>query len=95
MNYKIIIRACLLVTGLMSTTPLSAGVGSETPIIATLSLEQAARMVQGNAGGRVLGAETKIVEGRMVHVIKVLTSDGARVRNIQVDAESGRISGGR
>ncbi|MCI0654162.1 MAG: hypothetical protein L0Y39_06765 [Methylococcaceae bacterium] len=87
--------ACLIITGLMGATAWFAGLRAETLMVASLSLEQAARIVQGSAGGRVLGAETKIVEGRMVHVIKVLTSDGKRVKNVQVDAESGRISSGR
>ncbi|MGH8474867.1 MAG: PepSY domain-containing protein [Methylococcales bacterium] len=100
MSYRIR-AASWIVVGLLGIPPLPPlrpwfdAPRCEPLILAALSLEQAARMVQGSAGGRVLGAETQIVEGRMVHVIKVLTADGKRVRIIQVDAESGQISGGR
>lgn len=63
--------------------------------VAALSLDQAAQKVQASAGGRVLGAESKNIGGRVVHVIKILTPDGKRVRFIQVDAESGQIGTGR
>lgn len=66
-----------------------------TPVFGAMSLEQAAQQVQARVGGRILGAATKNVRGRNVHVIKVLTPDGKRVKHFQVDAESGRIRGGR
>lgn len=84
----------MFLSGLLVTGSSLAGLRPETLILAAVSLEQAARMVQGSAGGRILGAETRDVGGRTVYIIKVLTPDGKRVRNIQVDAESGRIIGG-
>jgi uncharacterized membrane protein YkoI len=90
-----LISAFLILTGLGLSGPISAAVQPGVILAAALSLEQAVRMVQASAGGRVLGAETRNVQGRTVHVIKVLTPDGKRVRLIQVDAESGQISGGR
>ncbi|MCI0655438.1 MAG: hypothetical protein L0Y38_07305 [Methylococcaceae bacterium] len=88
------IKTCLIIAGLIGTSPLNAGFHSGSLTVAAVSLEQAARMVQGSAGGRILGAETRNVGGRIVYIIKVLTADGRRVRYIQVDAESGRMSGG-
>lgn len=80
-----------MIMGMIGAIPLCGEANSAIPMVAAVSLEQAARMVQENAGGRVLGAETRNVRGRLVHVIKVLTADGRRVKHIQVDAQSGRI----
>ncbi|MGR9106622.1 MAG: PepSY domain-containing protein [Gammaproteobacteria bacterium] len=90
-----IIMACLIVHGQLLTAPVSAVLQPGSLMVAEVTLEQAARMVQGNAGGRILGAETRDVGGRTVHIIKILTADGKRVRYIQVDAQTGRVMGGR
>ncbi|MGH8547898.1 MAG: PepSY domain-containing protein, partial [Methylococcales bacterium] len=87
-------KACLILAGLSVTSTLNASFNAGSPIVAAVSLEQAAHLVQGSAGGRILGAETRNAGGRTVYIIKVLTPDGKRVRYIQVDAESGRIIGG-
>ncbi len=54
-----------------------------------LSLEEAVRLVRRRFEGRVVSAETRDVNGRRVHVIRVL--DDGRVRDIRVDAATGRI----
>jgi len=53
-----------------------------------ISLDQATRQVLGSGNHRVLGAETVMIDGREVHVIKVLTPDG-RIRYFRIDAETG------
>ncbi len=58
-----------------------------------VSLQQAASQVQAKHGGRVLGAHTKQIGGREVHVIKVLSQDGKRVKHYKVDSNSGRGKG--
>ena len=40
------------------------------------SLSDAVEQVRRQTGGRIVGAETKIKNGREVHHIKVLTDDG-------------------
>ena len=60
-------------------------------IVAGLSLQQAVSKVQTQVGGRVLGARTEIVGDRKIHVIKILSPDGSRVRQIRVDSNSGKI----
>jgi uncharacterized membrane protein YkoI len=87
-------KACWIIASLIVASALQAGSVSGSPIVAAVSLEQAARMVQSSAGGRILGADSRNIGGRTVYIIKVLTPDGKRVRYIQVDAESGRIIGG-
>jgi hypothetical protein len=39
--------------------------------------------------GRVLSAETRDLQGRPTHFLRILTDDG-RVRNLRLDAETGK-----
>ncbi|MDD1612065.1 MAG: PepSY domain-containing protein [Methylococcaceae bacterium] len=57
-----------------------------------ISLDQATRQVLGSGNHRVLGAQTIMINGREVHVIKVLTPDG-RVHYFRIDAETGALLG--
>jgi hypothetical protein len=57
--------------------------------LAKVSVDEAARRVNKNQKNRVLGAKTKIIEGREVHVIKTL-SDKGRIKNRRIDAETGK-----
>lgn len=57
-----------------------------------ISLDQATRQVIGSGNHRVLGAQTIMLNGREVHVIKVLTPDG-RIRYFRIDAETGALLG--
>jgi len=53
------------------------------------SLDNVVRRIRKETNGRVLSAETRTIEGRRIHVIRILTGDG-RVRRLRVDADSGR-----
>ncbi len=55
-----------------------------------VSLDQATSKVIQQNNGKVLGARTESVEGRVIHVIKILTRDG-RIQHIKVDAETGQV----
>jgi len=58
-----------------------------------ISLDQATKQIiknNSNINIRVLGAETEIIDGREVHVIKVLTPAG-RIQHYKIDAEIGEI----
>lgn len=57
-----------------------------------ISLDQATRQVIGSGNHRVLGAQTIMINGREVHVIKVLTPDG-RIHYFRIDAETGALLG--
>lgn len=63
---------------------------SEVLLLAELSLDQAVKKVV--KGNRLLDAETKSIDDRKVHVIKVLTEDG-RVKKHKIDAETGQSLG--
>lgn len=61
-------------------------------MLARVSLDQATKQIIRKGGNRVLGAQTEIINGREVHVIKVLTPDG-RIQHYLIDAESGELIG--
>lgn len=57
------------------------------PALAT-SLDEAVAQVRAQTDGRILSAETRQINGTLVHEIRVLTSQG-RVRQIHIDAGDG------
>jgi hypothetical protein len=57
-------------------------------LLTRVSLDQATHQIIKEQKIRVLGAQTEIVDGKEVHVIKVLTSDG-HIRHYRIDAETG------
>lgn len=61
-------------------------------MLARVSLDQATKQIIKKGGKRVLGAQTEIINGREVHVIKVLTPDG-RIQHYLIDAETGELIG--
>jgi uncharacterized membrane protein YkoI len=64
---------------------------AEPEFIATrVSLDQATHEIISESQSRVLGAHTEIIDGREVHVIKVLTADG-HIRHYRIDAETGEL----
>ncbi|WP_411725311.1 PepSY domain-containing protein [Methyloglobulus sp.] len=58
--------------------------------IARVSLDQATQQIIRDGNKRVLGATTEIIDGRAVHIIKVLTPDG-RIQHYKIDAETGAL----
>lgn len=59
-------------------------------LLARISLDQATKQIIRDSNKRVLGAHTEIIDGKEVHVIKVLTSDG-RIQHYKIDAETGAL----
>jgi hypothetical protein len=57
--------------------------------IARVSLHEATQAIISDGKERVLGATTELIDGREVHVIKVLTTDG-HIRHYMIDAETGK-----
>ncbi len=75
------------ISGLWGTSCLA----EEAPLLALMSVDEAAKKVTEQAkGNKVLATKTEDVEGKKVHVIKVLSSDG-RVQHIKIDADTGEI----
>ena len=72
---------------LLSNSSFAEEILVPTPI----SLDQATKeIIKNDSNLRVLGAETEIIECKLVHVIKVLTPDG-RIQHFKIDAETGEI----
>jgi hypothetical protein len=57
-------------------------------LLTRVSLDQATHQVIKEYKLRVLGAHTEIIDGKEVHIIKVLTPDG-HIRHYRIDAETG------
>ena len=56
-----------------------------------ISLDEAVSRVRRQSNGTILSAETVLVDGRRVHRIKVLTTNG-RVTRMDIDADTGRAA---
>ncbi len=69
--------------------PATPGLPSN-PVSTEMSLEQATKQVVSGAAGRVLSAKTEDIDGKKMHVIKILTEDG-RIQQQIVDAQSGAL----
>lgn len=61
-------------------------------LTARVSLDQATQQIIRDGKSRVLGAQTVVIEGREVHIIKILTPDG-RIQHLKIDAETGAVIG--
>ncbi len=61
-------------------------------MFARVSLDEATQKILNEGKNRVLGASTEMIDGKEVHVIKVLTPDG-RILHYKIDAETGKIIG--
>lgn len=57
-------------------------------LLTRVSLDQATHNIINEYKFQVLGAHTEIIDGKEVHVIKVLTADG-HIRHYRIDAETG------
>lgn len=58
---------------------------------AQISAADAAEIVRRQHGGRVMGVQTRQRDGRVVYQVRILQDDG-RMRTINVDGHSGKIS---
>lgn len=77
---------------LLALSAALSGLAAAGDFIVKISLDQATRQVLGSGNHRVLRAQTIIIDGREVHVIKVLSPDG-RIHYFRIDAETGALLG--
>ncbi len=77
------IRVSLVIFCILQSALINADVVS-------VDLDQATKKISEQFKGKVLGAKTEDIEGKSVHVIKILTGDG-RVQHLKVAAENGVI----
>ena len=80
-----------LITSLLMFLLSNSCFAEEILVPTPISLDQATKqIIKNDSSLRVLGAETEIIECKLVHVIKVLTPDG-RILHYKVDAENAEI----
>ncbi|MGZ5008403.1 MAG: PepSY domain-containing protein [Methylobacter sp.] len=63
---------------------------AESSLLAYISLDEATKQIIEGTYNKVLGAQTEIIDGRTVYIIKVLTPDG-RIQYYKIDAETGQL----
>jgi hypothetical protein len=66
----------ILINFLIIIALTSIGQAEDTIDTARVSLHEATQKILGDGNKRVLGATTVVINGREVHIIKVLTPDG-------------------
>ena len=64
---------------------------AENSLLAYVSLDEATKQIIEGTYNKVLGATTELIDGREVHIIKVLTPDG-RIKYYKIDAETGQLA---
>jgi uncharacterized membrane protein YkoI len=82
---RTLIKLLILLTNLSSNC-----FAEDYQVIARISLDDATRQILKDGSKRVLGATTEIIDGREIHIIKVLTPDG-RIQHYKIDAETGVV----
>ena len=91
MNWAKRILIALMMMGLVMSLPAAARKhGSGQRGSSGESLDSAVSRTRERTGGRVLSAETRQVDGRPTHFVRILTEDG-KVRRLRVDAATGRF----
>ncbi len=63
---------------------------AENNLLAYVSLDEATKQIIEGTYNKVLGAQTELIDGKEVHIIKVLTPDG-RIQYYKIDAETGQL----
>jgi uncharacterized membrane protein YkoI len=81
---KILINVLLLIT----LTGICQA--ADELIVARVSLHEATQKILNDGKSRVLAAATEMIDGREIHIIKVLTPDG-RILHFKIDAETGNL----
>lgn len=68
----------------------SSSFAQNATLLSYVSLDDATKQIIEGTYDKVLGAQTEFIDGKEVHVIKVLTPDG-RIRYYRIDAETGQL----
>lgn len=77
----------ILLLSLCFAQEILADVGG---FFALLSLDEAAKRIIQQGDNKVLSTKTETIDGRQVHIIKVLTPEG-RIQHIKIEADTGRV----
>ncbi len=63
---------------------------AENNLPASINLDEATKQIIEGTYNKVLGAQTELVDGKEVHIIKALTPDG-RIQYYKIDAQTGQL----
>lgn len=63
---------------------------AENNLLANISLDEATKQIIEGTYNKVLAAQTEIIDGKSVYLIKVLSPDG-RIQYYKIDAETGQL----
>lgn len=69
---------------------LSNSCFAENNLLADISLDEATKQIIEGTYNKVLGAQTEVIDGKEVHIIKVLTPDG-RIQYFKIDVQTGQL----
>lgn len=67
-----------------------ASLSANNCFAANISLDDAAKQIIEGTYNKVLGAQTEVIDGKEVYIIKVLTPDG-RIQYYIIDAQTGQL----
>lgn len=79
-------RNFIAVIALLLSTSCYAGYNG----LAYVTLDEATKQIIEGTYNKVLGALTERIDGKEVHIIKVLTPDG-HIQYYKIDAETGQL----
>lgn len=74
---------------LLSVALTQTGFAGTAFLVGLMTLDEAVRSIMQEGRNKVLAARTDKIDGRRVHIIKILTPEG-RIQHIKIDAQSGR-----
>jgi uncharacterized membrane protein YkoI len=79
-----------LIKVVVAALMFSNGCFAENTLMANVSLDEATKQIIEGTYNKVLGAQTEIIDGKEVYIIKVLTPDG-RIQYYIIDAQTGQL----
>ena len=93
---KALLMSCIIICCLV-VVPTAAGHGwakdsaaAQPTRLVIKNSQHAAKIVKLRYGGKVLKANKKTINGRVVYRVKILKKDG-RIVSVQVDGHNGRV----
>lgn len=92
---SVLVVLCFVSLAKAQETPIPE-TGKETPqqspaaeATQDVTLEEATKQVMQDTKNKVLAAKTEVINGKKIHVIKILTSAG-HIQYIKIDAATGK-----
>jgi len=91
-NCRLAVVFCLFFSLFSSQLSATPYVYAKAQQLTISNAQQAARVVKGRYGGKVLKVQRTKINGKPGYKVKILKSNG-HVVSVKVDAKSGKVSG--